>query len=205
MQSEKNVRLLSYKTIAFSEGKCYIKINVTINSYPVHRKVMVIHMNLSISHNTPYGYSPVSTSVDPKSAVDGEKKLPIDEEKQKKANGQMECETCKKRKYQDGSDEMVSFKTASHISPESAATRVRAHEQEHVRNAYAKEATGEAKVLSASVSIQTSICPECGRTYVSGGLTTTKLKYTDEENPYQKDRMAQDHDKYAGMNASYAV
>ena len=28
-----------------------------------------------------------------------------------------ECETCKNRKYQDGSDENVSFKTASHISP----------------------------------------------------------------------------------------
>ncbi|MGN1146192.1 MAG: hypothetical protein ACI4R5_07060, partial [Acetatifactor sp.] len=47
-----------------------------------------------------------------------------------------ECQTCKKRKYQDGSDEMVSFKSAAHISPESAGTAVRAHEQEHVRNAY---------------------------------------------------------------------
>lgn len=28
-----------------------------------------------------------------------------------------ECETCKNRKYQDGSDEMVSFKAATHISP----------------------------------------------------------------------------------------
>ena len=26
-----------------------------------------------------------------------------------------ECETCKNRKYQDGSDEMVSFKSAAHI------------------------------------------------------------------------------------------
>ena len=29
-----------------------------------------------------------------------------------------ECETCKNRKYQDGSDEMVSFKSATHISPQ---------------------------------------------------------------------------------------
>ena len=36
-----------------------------------------------------------------------------------------ECETCANRKYQDGSDEgNVSFKTASHVSPESAHTRV---------------------------------------------------------------------------------
>ena len=41
-----------------------------------------------------------------------------------------ECETCASRKYKDGSDENVSFKTAQHISPESAASRVRAHEQE---------------------------------------------------------------------------
>ena len=47
-----------------------------------------------------------------------------------------ECETCKNRKYQDGSDEMVSFKSAAHISPEASASRVRAHEQEHVSNAY---------------------------------------------------------------------
>lgn len=39
-----------------------------------------------------------------------------------------ECQTCKNRKYQDGSDENVSFKSASHISPASSGARVRAHE-----------------------------------------------------------------------------
>ncbi len=111
-----------------------------------------------------------------------------------------ECETCKNRKYQDGSDEMVSFKTAQHISPESAATRVRAHEQEHVSNAYTKAAQNNGKVLRASVAIHTAICPECGRSYVSGGTTSTQIKYTNEENPYQKDLKATDHIKYAGMN-----
>ena len=57
-----------------------------------------------------------------------------------------ECQTCKRRKYQDGSDEMVSFKTAQHISPESAASAVRAHEQEHVSNAYKKAAMDDGKV-----------------------------------------------------------
>lgn len=122
----------------------------------------------------------------------------------KKAPGE-ECETCKKRKYQDGSDEMVSFKSAAHISPESAAARVRAHEQEHVSNAYKKAAEGNGKVISASVSIQTAVCPECGRTYVSGGTTHTQIKYYNEENPYQKGLKTADQAKYSGMNMDYAV
>ena len=84
-------------------------------------------------------------------------------------SSQGECQTCKNRKYQDGSDEMVSFKSAAHISPNASGSRVRAHEQEHVNNAYKKAAMGNGKVVSAAVSIQTSVCPECGRTYVSGG------------------------------------
>ena len=101
-----------------------------------------------------------------------------------------ECETCKNRKYQDGSDEMVSFKTAQHISPNEAGSRVRAHEQEHVSNAYNKAEKGNGKVLNASVSIHTAVCPECGRVYVSGGTTSTQIKYSDEKNPYQQDRKA---------------
>lgn len=116
-----------------------------------------------------------------------------------------ECQTCKNRKYQDGSDEMVSFKTAQHVSPESAASAVRAHEQEHVSNAYKKAATDNGKVVSASVSIHTAVCPECGRTYVSGGTTHTQIKYFNEENPYQKGLKIADQAKYAGMNVDYAV
>ncbi len=116
-----------------------------------------------------------------------------------------ECQTCKKRKYQDGSDEMVSFKSAAHISPESAGTAVRAHEQEHVRNAYAKAADKNGKVLSTSVTLQTAICPECGRSYVSGGTTRTQIKYYNEENPYQQALKASDHNKYSGMHADYTV
>lgn len=116
-----------------------------------------------------------------------------------------ECQTCKNRKYQDGSDEMVSFKTAQHVSPESAASAVRAHEQEHVSNAYKKAATDNGKVISASVSIHTAVCPECGRTYVSGGTTHTQIKYYNEDNPYQKGLKTADQAKYAGMNLDYAV
>ena len=116
-----------------------------------------------------------------------------------------ECQTCKNRKYKDGSDEMVSFKSPAHISPESSAAAVRSHEQEHVTNAYSKAATNNGKVLSATVSIHTAICPECGRSYVSGGTTETQIKYYNEDNPYQKDLKAADHEKYAGMNLDYAV
>lgn len=111
-----------------------------------------------------------------------------------------ECETCKNRKYKDGSDEMVSFKSATHISPESAASAVRAHEQEHVANAYKDAAMNNGKVVRASVSIHTAICPECGRSYVSGGTTSTQIKYYNEENPYQQDLKATDAQKYIGMN-----
>lgn len=116
-----------------------------------------------------------------------------------------ECETCKNRKYQDGSDEMVSFKSASHISPEASASRVRAHEQEHVVNAYNKASMGNGKVVSAAVSLHTAICPECGRTYVSGGETKTQIKYYNEENPYQKGKKTADSSVYAGMNIDAAV
>ena len=109
-----------------------------------------------------------------------------------------ECETCASRKYQDGSDENVSFKTAQHISPQAAASRVRAHEQEHVNNAYNKAAKNNGKVISANVAIKTAICPECGRSYVSGGNTTTQIKYYNEDNPYQKNLKATDSAKYKG-------
>lgn len=116
-----------------------------------------------------------------------------------------ECQTCKKRKYKDGSDEMVSFKSPTHISPESAASAVRAHEQEHVSNAYSKAAMKDGKVIAASVSIHMGICPECGRTYVAGGTTHTQIKYYNEDNPYQKSLKSADRAKYSGMNLDLAV
>lgn len=112
-----------------------------------------------------------------------------------------ECETCENRKYQDGSNEAdVSFKSATNVSPEAAASAVRSHEQQHVSNAYQKAEKDNGEVLSATVAIHTSICPECGRTYVSGGTTRTTIKYTNEENPYQKDLKAQHASVLSGAN-----
>lgn len=116
-----------------------------------------------------------------------------------------ECETCKNRKYQDGSDEDVSFKSPAHIDPNAAASRVRSHEQEHVSNAYKKAAQNNGKVVSCNVAIHTAVCPECGRTYVSGGTTSTQIRYFNEENPYQKNMKSSDAaNKYRGMNVDIA-
>lgn len=116
-----------------------------------------------------------------------------------------ECETCKNRKYQDGSDEDVSFKSPAHIDPNAAASRVRSHEQEHVSNAYKEAAQNNGKVVSCNVAIHTAVCPECGRTYVSGGTTSTQIRYFNEDNPYQKNMKSSDAvNKYRGRNVDIA-
>ncbi len=88
-----------------------------------------------------------------------------------------ECQTCEERKYQDGSnDPGVSFKTATKLSPERAATAVRGHEYEHVVREQAKAEREDRRVVSQSVTLHNEICPECGKVYVSGGVTRTVTK-----------------------------
>lgn len=84
------------------------------------------------------------------------------------------CKTCEERTYTDGSnDPGVSMKTPTKVAPQSAASAVMGHEREHVtRNAAKAQAEGR-EVISSSVTIHTNICPECGKTYVSGGTTRT--------------------------------
>lgn len=100
---------------------------------------------------------------------------------------------------------MVSFKSAAHISPQASAARVRAHEQEHVSNAYKNAAQNNGQVLSATVSIRTAICPECGTTYTAGGTTTTQIRYSDESNPYQQNKKSADAAALIGKNLDIAV
>lgn len=84
------------------------------------------------------------------------------------------CETCAKRKYQDGSDDPgVSFKTATRVDPKAAQAAVRGHEMEHVVRERAKAEREDRKVVSQSVTYHTGICPECGKFYISGGTTRT--------------------------------
>lgn len=88
--------------------------------------------------------------------------------------GSAVCQTCSERKYQDGSDDPgVSFKTPAHIAPGNSAAAVSAHEQEHVGHEQAKAQQEDRKIIAQSVQLYTAICPECGRTYVAGGKTTT--------------------------------
>ena len=137
-----------------------------------------------------------------KLGVDDEEKITVEEEEDSnQLDG--ECETCANRKYQDGSDEMVSFKSATHISPDAAATAVRAHEGEHVSNAYDKAAKNDGEVVNASVAIHTSVCPECGRTYVSGGTTTTTIRYNKDN--YAKNAEIQDATVVPGKDVDALV
>lgn len=95
------------------------------------------------------------------------------EDTQKTMN-ETECKTCKERKYQDGSDDPgVSFKTPTHVDPRQASAAVRGHELEHVVRERAQAEKEGRRVISQSVTMQTGICPECGRVYTAGGVTRT--------------------------------
>ncbi len=105
-----------------------------------------------------------------------------DDAKSSEKIGAAECQTCKDRKYQDGSnDPGVSFKTPGHIDPGNAQSVVRGHEQEHVSNERSKALSEDRKIISQSVSLFTSVCPECGRVYVSGGVTRTVTASADNK------------------------
>ncbi len=122
-----------------------------------------------------------------------------------KMTGKKECQTCKNRKYVDGSDENVSFKTAAKINPAAVEARVRGHEQEHVTNAYEKAAQLKGgRVLSASVTLKYAICPECGRSYCAGGLTRTLIR-SDKETPYDKNQNSFGREAALGNNIDEAV
>ena len=121
-----------------------------------------------------------------------------------KAEKKGECQTCKERKYVDGSDEgNVSFKAPGHIAPEASAGVVMSHEKEHVANAKREGNKPGNELISATVSLKTAICPECGRSYVAGGTTRTLIKYGDSE--YDKNKKAADLDAVLGANVDLAV
>lgn len=116
-----------------------------------------------------------------------------------------ECQTCKNRKYVDGSNEGdVSFKTPAHIAPNNAAATVMSHEREHVSNAIAEGNKEGKELINATVSLHTSVCPECGRVYVSGGTTHTTIRSTigssQKLNPYLKRQADLNYEMAAGAN-----
>lgn len=167
--------------------------NIGIGLYQGAYSAAMMPGNISVN-------SSKAGSTDAIQGIDGK----ADESRAAKRAGRAECQTCKERKYQDGSDEMVSFKAAAHISPQAAGTAVRAHEQEHVSNAYKKASKGNGEVLQASVKIKTAICPECGRSYVAGGTTNTRIKYN-EKNPYEKNAKSNQAEAMKGNAVDLAV
>jgi len=134
------------------------------------------------------GKIPGLPDADPAGKAEGalgaeEAKEPYDTESAQEVAEEAECQTCKQRKYQDGSDDPgVSFKTAAHIAPEQAQSVVRGHEMEHVVRERAKAEREDRRVVGQSVTYQTAICPECGRVYVAGGTTRT-VTMADPEAP----------------------
>ena len=115
---------------------------------------------------TPEGVQKAAESQDGQTALGAESV--------QKALEEGECQTCKERKYQDGSDDAgVSFKTPTKIDPDQAPSAVRGHEMEHVYREQAKAQREDRKVVSQNVTYHTAICPECGRAYISGGTTRT--------------------------------
>ena len=117
-------------------------------------------------------------------------------ESAQKALEEGQCQTCEKRKYQDGSDDMgVSYQTPTNIKPEQAASAVRGHEMEHVYREQAKADREGRKVVSQTVTMHTEICPECGKTYVSGGTTRTVTKADTDNAARQQDRQNEEDQK----------
>lgn len=117
----------------------------------------------------PSGNAPIAQQQSANSPVSGE----TSDLKKNQEIGPKQCKTCAARTYKDQSgDASVSFQTPTHVAPEMAASAVAAHEQEHVQN-NAQKAQSEGMKATSFVQIRSSVCPECGRIYVSGGTTTT--------------------------------
>jgi hypothetical protein len=111
-----------------------------------------------------------------------------------------ECQTCKERKYMDVSNESdVSFQSPTHVSPQASFAAVSSHEQQHVSNAVAEGSQPGNKLISASVSYQMGVCPECGTPYIAGGTTKTTMQYN-ESNPYESARKTLEGSLLRGMN-----
>lgn len=103
--------------------------------------------------------------------------------------GEIDCPTCRDRKYVDVSDDAgVSFQTPTSISPGQSKSAVLSHEREHVVRNRAEALAEDREVTHSSVSLSYAICPDCGRSYVSGGLTHTVTQSSadkkQEQNPF---------------------
>lgn len=141
----------------------------------------------------PYGESPLQGAEKSGEGNRSDGGLKVGPEGAQAAIEEGKCETCEKRKYQDGSDDMgVSFQTPTRIAPEQVASAVRGHENEHVVREQAKAQREDRRVVSQSVTLHTDICPECGKTYISGGTTRTVTAANAEESAKDRSREEQE-------------
>lgn len=99
---------------------------------------------------------------------------------------------------------MVSFKTPGRISAEESYAKVMAHEQEHVSNAIAEGSKPDKQLLSATVTLRMSVCPECGRSYVSGGSTNTVMR-TYNSDPYSQNFKSMEKEAFSGNFVDMSV
>ncbi|MGE5398344.1 MAG: hypothetical protein ACM3MK_12545 [Chitinophagales bacterium] len=74
---------------------------------------------------------------------------------------------------------------------------VAAHENEHVVREQAKASQEGKEVVSQSVQLFSATCPECGKTYVSGGRTTTRLRDVEPKENQQSNKKTGKIDCYA--------
>ena len=113
-----------------------------------------------------------------------------------------ECQTCDQRKYQDKSDDSgVSFQTPTNVDPQAAESAVMGHEMEHVARNQAKADRDGMKVVSQSVTINRQICPECGKSYVSGGVTRTAMKSDNSDKRFSAGLFDEESGKGKSLNA----
>ena len=139
-------------------------------------------------------------------AVDKNADMMNPTEQAEKANankkvGEYECQTCKNRKYQDGSDDSgVSYQTPTKISPEQAASAVRGHEMEHVTRNQAKAEREDREVVFQTVTLHSAICPECGKPYISGGTTRTVTRPDSQEEMAKAAKDFTDKEKGIGLS-----
>lgn len=100
------------------------------------------------------------------------------------------CQTCQQRKYQDKSnDPGVSFKSPGHISAGASASVVASHEQEHVSNEQANARGEGRRVVSQTVVLHYAVCPECHKTYASGGTTRTVTASDNKQSNVSNNRL----------------
>jgi hypothetical protein len=144
-------------------------------------------MDISVDYKNIPNYNNADKNVQDAVNANNSKELSENDStiKARKAAGLEECTACASRRYVDGSnDPSVSFKTPQNISPEASFSEVSAHEQEHVSNERANAHKEGKEIVSQSVVLRTSICPECGRSYISGGTTTTVTKGSNEKDDF---------------------